>query len=603
MEKAEAASEGARQITFAAMATTLSIIAIFLPVAFMRGVVGKFFYQFGMALSVAVGISLLEALTFTPMRCSQFLNIQEPRGLSGMAARGLQRLGQFYRGGLARALRHRILVFVVAVSFFFVSLFVIRWLNKEFVPPQDQSMFFLRLQTPPGSSIELTDQKFREAEAFIMSRPEVLRYMAAIGGFGGGEVNSGQLFVSLKEPHERPITAPHTKRPTQKDIMDHFRKELKKIEDLKVVVQDPSTSGLSSSRGFPVEMTVVGPSWEKLAEISETIQEKMKASPFFSDVDSNYQQGVTEIRVFPDRIKASERAVAIDDIARTINALVAGERVGKYTQNGRRYDVRIRLIPSQRAQVDDIKELWVWNNFGEMVQLKDVITIQEQETPLTITRENRERAIKIYSNVASDQSQSAAVGEAIRLAEGSLLEGYRIDFGGNTRTFQESFSSLHVVLWLGVIIAYMVLASQFNNYLDPLTILFALPFSVSGALIALWVTHQSLNIYSFIGIVLLMGIVKKNSILLVEFANQLRADGQSVTEALLQSGQVRLRPIIMTSLSTIAAAVPPAMSWGPGSEVLRPMAIVVIGGMILSTMLTIFVIPCVYSLLARGRRK
>jgi HAE1 family hydrophobic/amphiphilic exporter-1 len=603
MKKVEAASEGARQITFAALATTLSIIAIFLPVAFMKGVIGKFFYQFGVALSVAVGISLIEALTFTPMRCSQFLNVKEPSGLPGMINSGLKRLSQSYRRMLDSVLHHRILVSIVAFSFFFVSLFMIRWINKEFVPPQDESMFFLRMQTPPGSSIALTDEKFREAEKFIMSRPEVLRYMAAIGGFGGGEVNSGQIFVSLKEPHQRPISVPYNKRPTQKEIMDHFRKELRKIKDLKVVVQDPSTSGLSSSRGFPVEMTVVGPSWEKLAEVSELIQGKMKDNKLFTDVDSNYQKGVKEVRVFPDRIKASQRGVAIDDIARTINALVAGERVGKYTQNGRRYDVRIRLIPSQRAEVDDIKELWVWNNYGEMVQLKDVITIKEQETPLTITRENRERAIKIYSNVASGQSQATAVEEAIRLAKESLPENYRIDFGGNTKTFQESFSSLQVVLWLGVIIAYMVLASQFNNYRDPLTILLALPFSVSGALIALWVTHQSLNIYSFIGIVLLMGLVKKNSILLVEFANQLRIEGLSVRDALLQSGQVRLRPIIMTSLSTIAAAIPPAMSWGPGSEVLRPMAITVIGGMILSTMLTIFVIPCVYFFLSRWSRQ
>ncbi len=595
LEKVAAASVGARQIAFAAMATTMSIIAIFLPVAFMDGVIGKFFYQFGITLSVAVGISLIEALTFTPMRCSQFLSVKPPSGLPGMVANFFTKLTESYHRQLGRVLRHRLLIIVLSIIFFLSSMFLMKKLNKEFVPPQDQSMFFLRLQTPAGSSIDLTDQKFAEAEKFIMGRPEVLRYMSAIGGFGGGEVNSGQIFVSLKEPQDRPITAPYRHRPEQKEIMDYFRKELKNIPDLKVVVQDPSTSGLSSSRGFPVEMTLLGPNWGKLAELSETIQQKMKASSLLIDVDSNFQKGVKEVRVYPDRVKASERGVAIDEIGRTINALVAGERVGKYTENGRRYDVRIRLIPSQRAQIDDLKELWLWNHYGEMVQLKDVITIKEEETPVTITRENRERAIKIFANVASGQSQTAAVEEATRLAKETLPDGYHIDFGGSTRTFKESFSSLKVVLWLGIIIAYMVLASQFNNYLDPVTILLALPFSVSGAFIAMWLTHQSLNIYSFIGIVLLMGLVKKNSILLVEFANQLRAEGMSASEAILESGRVRLRPIIMTSLATIAAAVTPAMAWGPGSEVLRPMAIVVIGGVIISTMLTIFVIPCAYT--------
>jgi HAE1 family hydrophobic/amphiphilic exporter-1 len=601
--KVEAASQGARQIAFAATATTLAIIAIFLPVAFMEGIIGKFFYQFGVTLSVAVAISLLEALTFTPMRCSQFLQTGHDSAIGKSVHQGFQRLAQAYARGLAWALGHRKFVSAAALIFFFASLGIVGLLRKEFMPAQDQGIFFARLQTPVGSSIDLTSEKFREVEKFVMSRPEVLRTFSAIGGFGGGEVNSGQIFVMLKEARDRPVTEPYKKRPSQNDIMDYFRKELKKIPDLKVVIQDPSLAGLSSSRGFPVEMLILGPSWAKLAEFSEAIQEKMKQSPLLTDVDSNFEEGVVEVRVFPNRQKASERGVSIDDIAQTINALIAGERVAKYTQGGRRYDVRIRLLPSQRAQVQDIEALWVWNNHGELVQLKDVITITEQKTPLTITRSNRERAIKIYANVASGQSQADAVGQAQRIARETLPEGYHATFTGNTQTMKESFQSLYLVLWLGILIAYMVLASQFNSYLDPVTILLALPFSVSGAFIALWITNQSMNIYSFIGLVLLMGIVKKNSILLVEFTNQLRAQGKPVHEALLEAAPIRLRPIIMTSLATIAAAIPPALALGPGSEVLRPMATVVIGGMIASTVLTIFVIPCVYSLVERWKRK
>lgn len=599
-ERVKAAQDGARQITFAATATTAAIIAIFLPIAFMTGVMGKYFYQFGVTLSLAVAISLLEALTLTPMRCSQFLEIRERRTVVG---KGIEKsfhwLAERYRATLNFVLVHRALVTLVSISIFAVSLLLIGVLRKEFVPPQDESMFFCRVQTKVGSSIDFTNEKFKLIEEFISKRPEVKRYFAAIGGFGGGEVNSGQIFVILHEPRERPVTEPYTKRPTQKDIMNHFRKELNKFPEVKVVVQDPSISGFSSQRGFPIEMAIAGPDWDKLVEYSEQIQAKMAESGFMTDIDSNYEEGVPEVRIIPNREKAREYGVNIETIAQTINTLVAGERVAKYTQNGRRYDVRVRLLPSQRSQADDIQQLWLWNNYGELVQLKELIKIEEKETALTITRRGRERAIRIYANVLPEKSQADAIATADKVAKEILPEGYRAIPGGSSQTFQESFSSLNFVLWLGILIAYMVLASQFNSYKDPFIILLALPFSVSGALLALWLTGQSLNIYSFIGIVLLMGIVKKNSILLVDFTNQLRSQGKDVHEALKEACPIRLRPILMTSMATIAAAIPPATAFGPGSEVLAPMAITVIGGMIVSTFFTLLVIPCVYSLTAR----
>ncbi len=601
----EAARTGARQITFAATATTLAIIAIFLPVAFMQGVIGKFFFQFGVTLSIAVAISLLEALTFTPMRCAQFLTIEEKRrGITGTVEKGLRNLRNRYQAMLGKILKSPLKVTAGAMVFFILSLALLLVLRKEFIPAQDQSMFFCRVQAPVGSSIEYTSQRFKEVEEFILSRPEVKRYFSAIGGFGGGEVNSGQIFVTLKERKERPKVEPYKRRPTQEDVMNHFREELKaKFPDLKITIQDPSLSGLSSQRGYPVEFRISGPSWEKLAELSQMLEEKMKGNPLLVDVDSNSQEGVTEVRVFPDRQKASQRGVSIDEIGTTINALIAGERVAKYTQGGRRYDVRVRLLSSQRAQTEDIKSLWVWNNHGELVQLKDVVTIEEKKTPLTITRQDRERSIRLHANVASGKSHADAIAEAKRVAKDMLPEGYHAVFSGSTQTFQESFNSLSFVLWLGIIVAYMVLASQFNSYIDPFTILLALPFSVSGALLALWLTNQSMNIYSFIGIILLMGIVKKNSILLVDFTNQLRIQGNAPKEALLEACPIRLRPILMTSMATIAAAIPLALSLGPGSEVLRPMAIAVIGGVLVSTFFTLLVIPCVYLLFVRFERK
>jgi HAE1 family hydrophobic/amphiphilic exporter-1 len=265
--------------------------------------------------------------------------------------------------------------------------------------------------------------------------------------------------------------------------------------------------------------------------------------------------------------------------------------------------VRVRLVPSQRTQAEDISRLWVWNNRGELVQLRDVVAVTEQSALLTITRKNRERAISLFANVAPGKSQAAALAEVKRIAQEVVPEGYRTVFGGSTETFRESFQSLLFALWLGVLVAYMVLGSQYNSYLHPVTVLLALPFSISGALVGLWMTGQSLNIYSFIGLILLMGIVKKNSILLVDFTNQWREQGLGVREAILQASPTRLRPILMTSFSTIAAALPPALALGPGSETRMPMAIAVIGGLTFSTLLTLFVVPCAYSLFSKIERK
>jgi len=605
LEKVEAARQGARQITGAAFAATLAIIAIFLPVAFMQGIIGKFFYEFGMTISIAVAISLLEALTLAPMRCAQFLQVGERASWLGQAMdKGFHRLSIAYKTGLEWCLGRRWLVIFAALGFFFASvIFVAPMLRQEFVPPQDQSMFLCRLRTPVGSSFDFTDQRFKEAEKIAMSRPEMLRYFGAVGGFGGGEVNVAVLFLTFKPPRERPVVAPNTRPMNQQELMAFFRKELNKIPDVRASIQDLSLSSFSAQRGYPVEMTVRGPEWEKLAEHAQELEKRLKASPLLVDVDTDYLEGAQEVQVRPDRQKASDRGVSMETVGQAINTLIGGERAGKYTRNGRRYDIRVRLKPSQRTRAQDIEKLWVWNNRGEMVQLKEVVTITQRPSFLAITRKARERAIGIFANVAPGKSQAKALEEADRIARETLPKGYYAVFGGSTQTFRETMQSMLFALLLGIVIAYMVLGSQYNSTLHPVTVLLALPFSISGAFIALWLTNQSLNIYSYIGLILLMGIVKKNSILLVDFTNQLRESGKGVKESLLEACPLRLRPILMTSISTIAAAIPPALALGPGAETRIPMAITVIGGMILSTLLTLFVVPCAYSLFSRFEHK
>ena len=602
--RVDGAREGARQITFAALAATLALIAIFLPVAFMSGMIGRFFYQFGMTIAIAVALSLLEALTLTPMRCSQFLSVGERHSWLGKKVDATFKwLAGYYQRTLVKALNHWGKVLVFSLLFFLASLVFAKFLRFELVPAQDQSMFMCRMRAPEGSSLDFTNVRLQQAEAFVASRPEVEGYMAMIGGFGGGDVSSGNLFVTLKKPKDRPVDPAAKHRLSQGELMLLFRKNLNKIPNLKANIQDLSLSGFSAQRGYPIEFSVRGPNWDKLASYSAAISQRMEKSGLMIDVDTDYLLAIPEVHVIPDRKNAEARGVNVDTIATTVNALIGGTPIAKYTQDGRRYDVRLRIIPSQRDKADEVNRLWVWNNRGEQVFLKDVVTIEQKSMPLSINRKNRERAISVFANIAPGKSQATALREINRIAKDVLPEGYHVVFSGSAQAFQESVAGLGFVFWLGIVVAYMVLASQFNNYFHPISVLAALPFSITGALIALWLTRQSLNIYSIIGIILLMGLVKKNSILLVDFTNQMRADGFDLRQSLLKACPIRLRPILMTSLANVVASIPPALALGPGAETRIPMAITIIGGVAVSTLLTLFVVPCAYVFLSKIERE
>ncbi|MDO8519984.1 MAG: efflux RND transporter permease subunit [Deltaproteobacteria bacterium] len=600
----QAASIGAREITSAATATTLALIAVFIPVVFMKGVIGKFFFQFGITLSVAVALSLLEALTLTPMRASRFLAMKETKGKFFKAVEEVYHgLSLLYLKGLNWCLARRKKVLIGAGIFWVVSLLLLPLLRKEFVPAQDQGMLLMRAQTPLGSSITFTDQKMKMAEEIISNDPAVLRYYAAVGGFGGGDVNSGMLFLTLKPKGERPRVKELGHRPSQQDMMNILRKKLSGIPDFMPIFMDLSTRGFTAERGFPVEFTVRGPEWTQLTQLSKKILEEMRQNPYFTDVDTDYKVGQPEVRIIPRRAEAASRGVSMDTIGKTVNALMGGVRAGKFTEAGHRNDIRVRLGEESRQTADDIKKIFVRNQSGEMVPLSEVVDLREGETLKSITRKDRERAIGIFANVGQEKSQSRALTEVGRIAAKILPENYRIVMSGAAETFKESFAGLFFALILGVIVAYMVLGSQYNSFTHPFTVLLALPFSLSGAFLALLLFDQSLNMYSFIGIILLMGIAKKNSILLVDFTNQKRKAGMETGEAIRTASPQRLRPILMTSFATLAAALPAAMAFGPGAETRRPMALVVIGGVFVSTFFTLFVVPCAYSLLARFEKR
>ncbi len=591
---------GAREITGAAVAASLAILAIFIPVIFMQGIIGKFFYQFGVTMSVAVMISLLEALTLAPMRCSQFLALGGGNKVTRAVSRWMDSLAHSYRKGLDLTLQHRWKVLIVSFAIFGGSILTISSLRKEFIPPQDQSRFLVTIYTKLGSSLQLTDGVFHEAEKFYKTRPEVATYYIAVGGFGGGLVNQGITFITMKDLKERPIASPFTKRPSQTDFMQFFRKELAKIPGVeRVAILDLSLTGFSAQRGYPIEFEVQGPDWKKLADLSAVMRKKLMDSGNMADIDTDYNPNMPELEIFTDRAKAVAHGVPTTTIANAVSAMVGGLKLlpNKYTDSaGHRDDIQVKLDPAENMGATDVNKIWVRNKFGEVVPLRDLITTKEESTLLTITRYNRERGISIFGNFKPGKSQGEVIDYVKKLAKDELPPGYHVTISGSSQAFNDSFNSLIGALILGIFVAYMVLASQFNSFLHPAIILLALPFSLTGALWAMWATDTSMNIYSMIGILLLMGIVKKNSILLVEFTNHKRAEGKGVRDALLDACPTRLRPILMTSIATVAAAIPEALARGSGSEIMRPMAVSVIGGVTLSTFLTLFVVPCAYSL-------
>lgn len=594
--RVKAAREGAREITFAAIAASVAVMAIFLPVVFMEGIIGKFFFQFGVVLSAAVALSLLEAITLTPMRCSQLLQVERETRISRWTNRILDQWTKLYFRSLHFCLEHRFWTVAVSLLLFASSLFVIRFLRQEFVPTQDQNFFRVGLQTAVGSSLEFTGKKVKEVDAYIRSNPNVERYFFVVGG-QNGQSNSANVLVLLKPKEER--------KATQAEIMNDFRKNLSKIEKLRITsIADNSNRGLvSGNQSTPVEFNIRGVNYTELKKASATIMEKMKESGLMVDIDSNYREGQPELRIVPDREAAAKRGVSMDDIGATINAALGGLREGKFTNNSRRYDVRLRLVPEERLQPVDVNNLQIRTSFGELIPLKDVVKLEETKTVQTIARVNRQRSITIRANLATGISQSAALIKCEEISRSALPEGYTFNLQGGSQTFKESFNSLWFVFIVGLIAAYMVLAAQFNSFIHPVTVLLAIPFSITGAFLTLLATQQSINLFSMIGLILLAGIVKKNSILLVEFTNHVRSQGkESVREALEIACPVRLRPILMTSFATIGSAIPTALSHAPGSEARVPMALAIIGGVTVSTFFTLLVVPCAYSLLSRFER-
>jgi hydrophobe/amphiphile efflux-1 (HAE1) family protein len=588
-DRVRAASEGTKEITFAALAATIAVIAIFLPVVFMEGVVGRFFLQFGVTLSIAVMLSYFEAITLAPARCAQILDAsREARGRFGrLVDRGFAALERFYARSLDLALRRPGLVLLAAAIVMAGSVTFMLRLPSEFVPTQDQSRLSVRIQTATGSSLESAKPVLTKAEEWLMAQPEVAQTLTRLSG------SNGFFDLTLVPPDQRSVSA--------QELSARVRTELGKIAGLRASVRDPSQQSFGAQRGYPVDFTVRGSDWDKLVELSTRLKDELDASGVVVDLATDYQVGMPEVQIEPDRRRASELGVSINALATTINTLVGGTTIGKFETGGRRVDIRARLLTSQRSRPEDIGALQVRSSGGALLPIAPLVVQEERPVLQSISRIDRERAISIFGNVAPGKSQSEALAKVNDMAK-DLPIGYRVVLGGQATQLEDTTSSLIFALIVGILVAYMVLASQFNSFLHPITVLTILPLALCGAVAGLAIHGSTLNLFSMIGILLLMGIVKKNSIMLVEYANQVREhESVDASLAMKKAGPIRLRPILMTTFATMMAAVPPILGLGAGAETRGPMAAAVLGGLTVSTLLSLLVVPAFYVVSDRAR--
>lgn len=620
MTPREAAFFATSEIGLAVSATTLAIIVIFIPVAFMKGIIGRFFFQFGMTVVFAVMVSWFVSFTLTPMLASLYLKGKEGAGgslrLPGIVKRYMdrfsvasraasfsdrlelyyERLEGRYRAVLNRALAHRVKVLVFAAISFAVGLSFMFFIGKEFTPSEDQSRFVIRLQTPIDYSVDEVDRMNRQAEDTVRKFPEVRSVLYSQGGGRTSETNKANLSVNLVPKSRR--------KKSQDQIKSDMRRALKKIPGLRASVEDISLIG-GGQRQVAIMYSIRGLELDKLENYTRDIRDRYGKLPGIVDLDTSLEKGKPEVRVFIDRDKAADLGIDVATIAETANFLLSGEvEISKFKDEarGRRYDVRVRLNPENRANPEDIGQIYVRSNDGKLVMLSNIVSLKEGGGASIINRVDRQRAVTMFANLEG-KPLGQAKSELDNIASKVLTSGYSGSYKGQADTMKESFGFLLFAAILGIVMAYMVLAAQFESFVHPFTVLLSMPFSLIGAFGALFVTGKTLNIFSIIGLILLMGLVKKNAILLVDYTNILRERGASRRDALLEAGPVRLRPILMTTFAMIMGMMPIAIGIGEGAETRSPMALATIGGLITSLFLTLVVIPVAYDVFDELKEK
>ncbi|HKK46289.1 MAG TPA: efflux RND transporter permease subunit [Balneolaceae bacterium] len=590
----EAARVGTSEVGFAVLAATSTVVAVFLPVAFMKGIIGRFFFQFGMAVAVTVSISLFVSFTLTPFLCSRFLKHDEKHSKFYMTLeRFFKWLEESYIKTLKWGTRHRWSVIAIAIVTFVLGMSLLPFIGTEFIPQSDESRFQISFEMPTGTSIDAMNSRLYKIENTLSKYPQIQSLFSSVGSGASQEVNKGNFFVNMVSTDQRDIS--------QQDLMKEVRTKLEnKFPNMVVAVEPVSAAGNNGSRRADVQYIIQGPDLKKLNEISNNAIKDLKKDGRFVDLDTDLRLNKPEVNVDINRDLAYNLGVNVQTISTEIYALFGGNDVAKYTHNGYRYKIRVKAKGNVRDKPQNLNDIEARNKNGRLIKASNLIDYNVGQGPSSVNRYNRIHAVNLYANTTGEIS----AGEALQVVKKDVNKylpdngEYTTSLGGQSQNMQESFGYMIQALEISILVIYMVLAIQFESFIHPFTIMISLPLTMIGVFGGLFVAGATLNIFSFIGVIMLVGLVVKNAILLVDVANQQREEhNKDKVEAILIAGRLRLRPILMTAFAVIFALIPVALALSEGGGSRQPLGIAVVGGMLTSTFLTLLVIPIIYLML------
>ena len=581
----EAAFEGSSEIAFAVVATTVALGGVFLPVAFMGGMVGQFFYEFAVTLAFSVACSTFVALTVVPMLSARFLTVKETtNGVFNLFNRAMEGTSRFYRRLISWCLRHRLSVMAAAMAALVVGGWVFTMLGKEFVTAEDEGRFMVRLEMPLSYSLEKTDSVLHRLEKEMIKVPEIDHFFS-VSGYDGA--NKAIAMVTLTPKAER--------KRGQTELQVAVRGLLRQLPDVRGTVSRLSPLG-AGSRNEDIQFVMQGPDIDKIDKYSQELMERLEKTPGYVGITRNLEIGKPEIRVKIDRARAADAGVSAREVANAVAALLGGVKTVDFREGGKSYDVRVRLMEDQRVLPQDVQRIWMRANDGRLLDVAGFVTLEQGVGPNIINRLDRSRSATIYANLEG-KLLGEAMPEVQAIADEILPDGYSSSFVGRAEAFAETTGYIAFAFILAIALTYMVLAAQFESFAHPLAIMMGLPLSFIGAFGLLFLMGNSFNLFSMIALIMLVGLATKNGILLIDYTRQLREKGMDAHEALIEAGATRLRPILMTAVSTIGGVLPVVLALGVGSESRQPMAVAIAGGMVSSTVLTLLVVPVVYSYL------
>lgn len=590
MTPKQAAMRGANEIYFAVISTTITLAAVFLPILFIQGQTGRLFREFGIVIAVSVLISAFVALSLSPMLSAYILKKHEPSKFYKLTEPFFLSLSKLYNRLLEGFMKARWISFFVIVGCIAVIFLIGGQLKSELAPLEDRSNIRVSALAPEGASFEYTAKYMDEMTKYVMdSIPEVSApiTLIAIGG-GGGATNSGTLNLYLKDPKDRERT--------QQQVFSQLSKEVNNFYGVRAFPSQPPTIG-SRFGGQPIQYVIMANSFDSLTKILPIFLDEAKKSPVLQFVDANLKVNKPELALTIDRDKAINLGVSIQDVAQVLQSALASFRYGYFIKDERQYPIIGQLERDYRDKPSDLNNIYVRNKKGDLIQLSSLITLKEQATSPSRFRFNRFSSATITAAPTPGNTLADGLKAMDEIKARVLNENYTTALTGESRDFAESSSSLLFTFLFAIVIIFLVLAAQFESFIDPFIILITVPLAITGAVLSLWITGQTFNIFSQIGIIMLVGLVTKNAILIVEFANQRKEQGLSKLEAVIEAAESRFRPILMTSLATVLGILPIALGFGAGSRV--SLGIAVVGGLLFSTFLTLFIVPAIYSYIAK----